>query len=67
MIAPGMHAEVVVTFQPESLADYSDEILVGSTCLLLHARQTILLPHPLKGSRSACNALSVCQPVHMKG
>ena len=30
MIAPGMHAEVVVSFQPESLADYSDEILVGA-------------------------------------
>lgn len=40
MIAPGMHAEVVVTFQPESLADYSDEILVGTlACCCMQGKQ----------------------------
>ena len=45
MIAPGMHAEVVVSFQPESLADYSDEIMVGALvccCLKGHTVLSLL-------------------------
>ena len=42
MIAPGMHAEVVVSFQPESLADYSDEVLVGVLVCCCMKEETIL-------------------------